>query len=119
MKFYLILLGTLLATPAVAAPKYLTCSGVRDSLTWKLDLAVSEDQQIVTHHMNEAASFVRSEAFFTPTLVRWMNSPARGWINIFMVNRVTLEMAIVEQVGERTSTYNGTCKVAVPPKQAF
>ncbi len=82
-----------------------------------MNVAVSEDQQVVTYQLNDS-TFVRNDALFSPTLVQWITG-SRDVKTVFVVSRVSLNMAIVTQLGSTDSTSKGTCTIAPVTKQAF
>lgn len=108
-----------ITAPALSSPRYLECTGAGDSASWKLAVAVSEDQQIVTSRWNEAELWTRSEALFSPTLLQWRSTIGNFQKEIVIINRTTLAIAIVEQLGSKVTTKTGKCIVAAIPKQAF
>lgn len=111
---------TAVSAPAAASPVYLTCSipreGAADTV---MALAVSEDQQIVTYHLNDAELFIRADALFSPSQVRWRNASVRDWTVIYLLDRTTLKIAAVEQLGNKITTQVGTCSLSSAPKRAF
>lgn len=118
MRLLIAFAALLIATPAFASPKYLTCAETKTGGGWKLSIAISEEQQFVTFLMNNAEIFVRTEALFSSTQIRWRSSPTRGWVSIFIIDRVNLNITMIEQVGEKITTTKGTCTVDPIPKQA-
>jgi hypothetical protein len=115
----LIALAVLLAAaPALASPKYLTCSETKAGGGWKLSLAVSEEQQIVTYKFEEGLAISRVEALFSPNQVHWRNYQSAGIGRTFFLNRINLELAIIDHVGQNVTTTKGTCIIDTTPKQA-
>jgi hypothetical protein len=118
MNRLIALAALLVATPAFAAPKYLTCTETKAGGGWKLSIAVSEDQQVVTYKFEEGLAIVKSDALFSAGNIQWRNYQSAGIGMTFMLNRVSLAMGIIEHVGQNVKTTYGTCIVDPIPKQA-
>lgn len=120
MRLVLLLFGLMISTSAFASPKYLNCSGEKGGGgAWKLNVAISEDHQFVTYQLNDAANFFRVDALFSSTQVRWRTPPARDWTAIFIIERSTLQIAMVEQLGDSITTSKGACTLAPTAKSAI
>jgi hypothetical protein len=108
------------ATPALAAPTYLSCSiSNSNAPATVLTIAADEDTQTVTYTVASSGASFRRPAVFSPTSVEW-NDDMRYAALRYSLSRTTLQIRRSLQIGDNPGRVeSGTCTVQRAPTRAF
>ena len=107
------------ATPAVAAPAYLTCGFVsKEGKATTLGVTADEANGTVTTLLEQTGYSEKRAAVFSATTVKWSSPMQYGGI-AYVLSRTDLSIVRTLTIGDKGWPETGTCKVQVTPKRAF
>lgn len=96
------------------APTYLSCTLRQEDQPLTVEIAVNETAQQATVKLPSGRTVTR-QAAISPTSVRILDAET-----VWTVDRVSLGFGREVKIGDRASTYTGTCTVLpTPAKRAF
>jgi hypothetical protein len=113
-----VMLGGVVAMPAVAAPTYLACTISSGGEPAHLNITADEANQIATLEIIETGHVERRPAVFTQTTVTF-DSPMSFGDTAYRISRTDLSINAVVSAGQTSVTSSGSCTVQTAPQRAF
>lgn len=102
----------LLATPAAAAPTYLTCSFPSRDASFEVQITADQANSTVTVFMPRTGHTERMNAVFTPTQVHFQNR-----MMSYVLSRT--DLSIRRTVPAIRAVDDGRCGLVITPRRVF